>query len=347
MKVNLFGKTYNEIREIAEELMLPRYAADQICNWLYNKNALTIDEMSNLPKKARSMLGNKYEILRIKPLEVKISADGTKKYLFRTTHSRYIETAYIPEIKRHTLCISSQVGCKRGCSFCMTGKQGYQGDLSPMEILSQFTGIQERNSISNIVFMGMGEPLDNLDELMKSLEIFTFPYGYGMSPSRITVSTIGIIPAMKDFIEKSRCNLAVSLHSPFNEERKKLMPVEVTYPVKEVIDVLKSYDYGKQRRLSFEYIMFRGVNDTPKHVNEISRLLSGLKCRINLIRFHPVPATSLEPSDEETIIRFRNSLTSKGIITTIRASRGLDIQAACGLLSTRRLNMEKSITSLN
>jgi 23S rRNA (adenine2503-C2)-methyltransferase len=342
---NLFGKTYIELQRIVKELSLPVYSADQICDWLYKKNTDSVEKMSNLSKTARALLGEQYNIVHYTPQNVQISSDGTKKYLFQTVSSRYVEAAYIPEISRHTICISSQIGCKMGCLFCMTGKQGYQGNLSSAEILDQIVGIPEKDKITNIVYMGMGEPLDNLEEVLKSLEILTSSYGFGISPSRITVSTIGIIPAMKIFLEKSKCHLAVSLHSPFNDERKGIMPVELVFPVTEVMNVLKEYHILRQRRISFEYIMFKGINDTQRHVNEIAGLLNGMKCRINLIRFHPIPGTPMEPTDDYTMIRFRNSLTKKGIITTIRKSRGLDILAACGLLSTKQLMKEKNIIS--
>jgi 23S rRNA (adenine2503-C2)-methyltransferase len=185
--------------------------------------------------------------------------------------------------------------------------------------------------------MGMGEPFDNMDELMKALEILTAPWGMEMSPKRITVSTIGIIPAMSRFIEESECHLAVSLHTPFEEERKNLMPIENVYPLPEIFSMLKSFDFPRQRRISFEYIMFKDLNDTRRHVNELVRLMHGLKARINLIRFHPIPGTPLECSDDQTIYEFKNALNAKGVTATLRTSRGLDIAAACGLLSTKEL----------
>ncbi|HJX71625.1 MAG TPA: 23S rRNA (adenine(2503)-C(2))-methyltransferase RlmN [Bacteroidales bacterium] len=345
LQTNLFGKTYTEIQEIVNDLSLPSYSTGQICDWLYKKNADSIEKISNLSKSARTALSKQYTIRHDTPQDFQVSSDGTKKYLFLTIRSRYIEAAYIPEVSRHTVCISSQVGCKWGCLFCMTGKQGFQGNLTAAEILNQFAGIPEKDIITNIVYMGMGEPLDNPDEVLKSLEILTSSYGYAMSPSRITVSTIGIIPALKVFLEKSNCHLAVSLHSPFSDERKQIMPVESVFPVKEVVETLKSYKLGRQRRISFEYIMFKGFNDTRRHVNEIARLLNGMKCRINLIRLHSVPGIPFKSSEDDTILRFRNSLSGKGIITTIRASRGLDILAACGLLSTRHLSNNKLLTS--
>lgn len=337
MKEKLFGKTLSELKEVAILLGLPKYASKQIADWLYKKEIFSVDEMTNLSKKSRELLNSKYEFGTTPPTKVQVSVDGTKKYLFPTVQHKFVETAMIPERDRKTVCVSSQVGCKMGCLFCMTAKQGFQGQLTAGEIVNQIKSIEEAEEISNIVYMGMGEPFDNLDEVLKSIEILTSDWGFAMSPRRITVSTIGIIPGMLTFLEKSEAHLAVSLHTPFNEERQKLMPVQVAYPIEEVIQEIKNYDFGRQRRISFEYILFEGLNDSALHVKELARLLDGLKCRINLIRFHPVPGTPLKSPGEETIQHFKEMLNKKGILTTIRASRGRDIYAACGLLSTKEL----------
>jgi len=337
MKEKLFGKTLKELQDVAGNIGVPKFTAKQMADWLYKKEISSVDEMTNLSKKARELLNENYEFGLTQPSKVQESADGTKKYLFPTFQHKFIETAMIPERDRLTVCVSSQVGCKMGCLFCMTGKQGFQGQLSAGEIVNQIKSIEEANDVSNIVYMGMGEPFDNLDEVLKSIEILTAEWGFAMSPRRITVSTIGIIPAMLRFLEKSEAHLAVSLHTPFNEERRNLMPVEVAYPIEEVVAEIKNWDFGRQRRVSFEYILFEGLNDSPRHVKELARLLSGLKCRINLIRFHPVPGTPLKSPGEETIQHFKEMLNQKGIFTTIRASRGQDIYAACGLLSTKEL----------
>jgi len=293
--------------------------------------------MTNLSLKARALLSENYDTGIIPPVDVQESVDGTRKYLFPALGGKYIETAYIPDGKRSTVCVSSQIGCKMGCLFCMTGKQGFQGNLSSGEILNQYRSIPEWRSITNLVYMGMGEPLDNLEEVIRSLEVLTSDWGFGLSPRRITVSTIGITPAMLEFLNRSNAHLAVSLHTPFDDERRKLMPVQQVYPLKEVLKEIKSWDFGRQRRVSFEYILFKDFNDSPKHVNELSRILHGIRCRVNLIRFHPIPDTPLESPDEETIMAFKEKLNNKGIISTIRASRGQDIWAACGLLSTKKL----------
>ena len=337
MKDQLFGKDLNELQEISLALGLPKFTGKQLADWLYKKEISSIEEMSNLSKKARELLNEKYEFGISAPSKVQVSLDGTKKYLFPTSQNKFIETAMIPDDERKTVCVSTQVGCKMGCLFCMTGKQGFQGQLTAGEIVNQIRSIKEYGDVSNIVYMGMGEPFDNLDAVLKSLDILTSEWGYAMSPRRITVSSIGIIPAMIRFLNESEAHLAISLHTPFDEERRKLMPVQIAYPIAEVIREIKGWDLGRQRRISFEYILFKGLNDTPFHIRELVKLLSGIRCRINLIRFHPVPGTPLESPDEETINNFRDQLNDKDIIATVRASRGQDIYAACGLLSTKEL----------
>ena len=333
----LVGKTLNELQDIAIERGWPKFTARQLAEWVYQKQVASFDEMTNISKKIREELKADFEVGLTSHIKVNASADGTKKYLYPYGPLKFIETAYIPEENRNTLCVSSQIGCKMGCLFCMTGKQGLQGNLTAGQIVNQVLSLPERDKLTNIVYMGMGEPFDNPEAVMKSVEILTSDWGLGMSPKRITVSTIGIIPGMKEFIEQGQGHLAVSLHSPFEEERRKLMPIENVYSLPQIIDTLHEYDFGKQRRVSFEYIMFKGLNDQKKHINEITRILHGLKARINLIRFHPIPDTPLEGTDDETLEWFKDELNKKGITTTIRASRGQDIEAACGLLSTKEM----------
>lgn len=337
-KEKLYGKTLNELIAVAKRTGLPGFAAKQIADWLYKKEIQTIDEMTNLSKMMRETLSKDYEVGLYPPESESESTDGTKKYLYKVLNNKYIETAYLPDKDRATICVSSQAGCKMGCIFCMTGKQGFQGHLTSNEILNQFRSLPEFKSITNMVYMGMGEPLDNLIEVMKTLEILTSDWGYGWSPTRITVSTVGLVGSVKEFLEKSRCNLAVSLHSPFDEERRRLMPIQKTNTVEEVIDIIRNFEINSQRRISFEYILFKGLNDTPRHIKELARLLNGVKCRINIIRFHPIPGSEFQSPDLGTTINFKEALNAKGILTTIRASRGVDIQAACGLLSTLEQN---------
>ncbi|MGF7137845.1 dual-specificity RNA methyltransferase RlmN [Roseimarinus sediminis] len=336
-KQALFGLTLDELTALVLELGLPKFTGKQIADWLYKKEISSIEEMTNLSKKARELLLEKYEVGLVAPIKVQESSDGTKKYLFPTAHGKYIETAMIPDKHRKTVCVSSQVGCKMGCLFCMTGKQGFNGQLTAGEIVNQLRMIEEFGEVTNIVYMGMGEPFDNLDEVLKSTEILTAEWAYAMSPRRVTVSSIGIVPALRRFLNESKCNLAISVHTPFDQERQQLMPVQMAYPIKDVVDEIRSFDFDRQRKLSFEYIVFGGLNDTPEHVKEMTRLFNGIRSHVNLIRFHPIPGTPLQKTDEQRLQYFKDALNQKGILTTVRASRGQDIYAACGLLSTKAL----------
>ncbi len=335
----LLGQNLEELRQLVKAQGWPAYVAKQLAEWLYQHHARDVDEMSNISKKVRGILAQHYSIGHQEPAGVQTSADGTKKYLFPVSQGGFVEAVYIPEGKRHTLCISTQVGCKMGCDFCMTGKQGFQGQLTAGEILNQVRSVAERDLITNIVYMGMGEPLDNLEPVMKSLGILTAEYGYGMSHRRITVSTIGMLPALKDLLEHSQCRLAISVHSPFPEERSKLVPLEKKHPIKEVIRTVREHGLESQRRLSIEYIVFKDLNHSDAHARALARLLQHLRCRINLIRFHPIPGSRLKSPDEEQINKFRETLEENGVITTIRRSRGQDISAACGMLATKSFDI--------
>ena len=330
----LYGQTLPQLEALCNRLEMPRFAAKQIARWLYDKHATTIEAMSDLSARHRALLAETYEVGLTAPEKVSISTDGTKKYLYRTSQNHFIESAYIPDGDRATLCISSQAGCRMGCRFCATGRQGLQHSLTAAEILNQIESLPERERLTNVVFMGMGEPLDNLDNLLPALEVLTSAWGFGWSPTRITVSTAGVASRLERFLEATQVHLAVSLHNPFPHERAEIMPVEKAWPIREVVEILRRYDFTHQRRVSFEYIVMSGLNDSPRHIRELCRLLDGIKCRINLIRFHKIPGSPYFSPDDRAMIAFRDALTAKGIHTTIRTSRGEDIQAACGLLST-------------
>ena len=330
----LYGQTLPQLEALCNRLEMPRFAAKQIARWLYDKHATTIEAMSDLSARHRALLAETYEVGLTAPEKVSISTDGTKKYLYRTSQNHCIESAYIPDGDRATLCISSQAGCRMGCRFCATGRQGLQHSLSTNEILNQIESLPERERLTNVVFMGMGEPLDNLDSLLPALEVLTSAWGFGWSPTRITVSTAGVASRLERFLEATQVHLAVSLHNPFPHERAEIMPIEKAWPIREVVEILRRYDFTHQRRVSFEYIVMSGLNDSPRHIRELCRLLDGIKCRINLIRFHKIPGSPYFSPDDRAMIAFRDALTAKGIHTTIRTSRGEDIQAACGLLST-------------
>ena len=341
IKSPLLGKTLEELNLIVSDLGMPKFTAKQIASWLYEKKVASIEEMTNLSLKNRELLSQNYEIGATPPVHEMRSVDGTVKYLFRTPENDYIEAVYIPDDDRATLCVSSQVGCKMNCKFCMTGKQGYTNSLTAAQILNQIYSIPERDTLTNVVFMGMGEPFDNLDEVLRALKILTADYGYAWSPKRITVSTVGLKKGLERFLEESDCHLAVSLHSPFPAQRRELMPAEKAFSIMEIIEILKRYDFSKQRRLSFEYIVFKCVNDSLLYAKELVKILRGLDCRINLIRFHAIPGVDLEGTDMNSMVEFRDYLTQHGVFATIRASRGEDIFAACGMLSTAKQQAEK------
>ena len=337
-KIALFGKTLSELQDIVKTLSLPKYTALQIADWLYKKEVSSIDDFSNIAKKTRELLKEKYVFGLQKYTQEQKSIDGTKKYLFPTNNGQSIETAMIPSDDRRTVCVSTQVGCKMNCAFCFTGKQGFQSQLSSGDILNQFRSIVEFKGTTNIVYMGMGEPLDNIDEVLKSLEILTADYGYAWSPKRITLSTIGIVPNLKRFLEESKVHLAISLHSPFDKERLSIMPMQKAYPIKEVLSIIREFNFSQQRRISFEYIMLGNFNDSIEHAKALIDLVKGIPSRINLIRFHAIPDTDLQTTDENRMLQFQQYLKENGLLCTIRASRGEDIYAACGLLSTKEQN---------
>ena len=348
----LLGKTLEELQAVAQEVGLPRFAGKQLAEWIYVRRATSFDEMTNISLKGREALKERYTIGRHAPVAEAVSKDGTKKYLFQVGERRkakgdevrgerleagYIEAVYIPDDDRATLCVSTQAGCKMGCRFCMTGTLGFHGHLSAADILNQIFSIPDSDKLTNIVYMGEGEPMDNLDNVLRSLHAMTSAWGCAWSPKRITVSSVGINKGLKRFIEESDCHLAISLHNPFAVERQEIMPIEKVNHLNDVIALLKQYDWSHQRRVSFEYICWGGVNDTPKHANELLRLLKGLNCRINLIRFHSTqPLNNSTPllnnSHEQQMEWLRDYLTEHGITTTIRRSRGEDILAACGML---------------
>lgn len=332
----LIGMTLEELKRVAAQCGMPGFAAKQMADWLYVKRCTSIDEMTNLSKKARENLSRHYRIGREKPKKEVRSSDGTVKYLFSGVGGRDVEAVMIPDKDRATLCVSSQAGCKMKCSFCMTGRQGFHGNLTAHQIINQILSVPESEQLTNIVFMGMGEPLDNIGPVLTAIEILTAPWGLSWSPKRITVSTIGKLSAMREFLDKTKVHIAVSVHSPFSSERRGLMPVEAAYPITEVMALLSEYDFAHQRRLSVEYIMWRGVNDDQRHAQALARLLRGLDTRVNLIRFHAIPGVDLKPCSESVMVDFRDQLNAMGITATIRASRGEDIMAACGMLAGQK-----------
>lgn len=371
----LLGKTLAELQTIAIEAGLPRFVGKQLCEWIYRKRVTSFEQMTNISIKARQALQERYVIGRTEPTAEAVSKDGTRKYLFpiqaempdnrsndsekrtrNTQHStlNYIECVYLPEDDRVTLCVSTQAGCKMGCKFCMTGTLGFHGNLTADAILAQVLHFPD---LTNLVLMGEGEPMDNIDHVLRALNVLTSDWGLAWSPKRITVSTVGLLqkpsatgnqqPALQRFLEETDCHLAISLHNPNPEERAAIMPAERLTPISHVLDLVRQYDWSKQRRLSFEYICWAGVNDDIAHAKQLLRLVSGLPCRVNLIRFHQStnspqdvqalkssnsPKDVFPASDEQRMVAFRDYLSAHGVTCTIRRSRGEDILAACGML---------------
>lgn len=341
----LLGMSESELKDMALGLGLPAFVGKQVAQWMYGRSVADVAAMTNISQKARALISERYALGNSAPVACQESADGTRKYLYRTAGGHYVETVFIPDGDRATLCVSCQVGCKMGCAFCMTGRQGFQASLTAAEILNQIYSLPERERLTNIVFMGQGEPLDNLDAVLCATEVLTAPWGYAWSPKRITVSTVGLAKGLRRFLDESKCHLAISLHHPLPTGRAALMPAERAWSIVDVVNLLRQYDFcrkghgpsdaSKQRRLSFEYIVFRGLNDSDVHADALISLLRGLDCRVNLIRFHDIPDSPFRGVDDARLTRFRDRLTRHGVFCTIRASRGQDIDAACGLLSTK------------
>lgn len=346
-KQPLLGHTEAELKAIAKELGMPAFTGGQIARWLYVQHVTSIEDMTNISKQNRERLAEHYTIGCAANIECQRSKDGTVKYLFPASNGKTIETVFIPDGDRGTLCVSCQVGCKMNCLFCQTGKQGFEGQLTVADILNQIYSLPERDRLTNVVFMGQGEPMDNLDNVLRATEILTAPYAYAWSPKRITVSSVGIRGKLKRFLDESECHVAISMHTPIPEQRAQLMPAERGMGIEEIVQLLKQYfpyrgslptqaDFGPhQRRLTFEYTVFGGTNDTPTHLKAIVKLLRGLDCRVNLIRFHQIPDVPLHGATDQQMERIADYLNRNGVTTTIRASRGQDIFAACGLLNTK------------
>ena len=334
MEELLFGQTLSQLQALCLREGFPKYTARQLCEWMYHKQVENIDAMSNLSLKVRARLRELYGTVgRERAAYVQTSHDGTRKYLVPVEEGQAVEAVFIPAEGRATLCVSCQMGCKMGCRFCVTGQQGFHGSLSAAQILNQIFSIEESRQLSNVVFMGMGEPLDNYEAIRQTREVLTADWGLGWSPHRLTVSTVGITPMLQRLIEECQCHVAVSLHNAIGTERADIMPMQKAYPIEETVRLLKQYDWSGQRRISFEYTMMQGLNDDLRHAEALVRLVRGLRCRVNLIRFHASEGMPYRSSDEATMVRFRDYLSAKGVICTIRASRGEDIMAACGLLA--------------
>lgn len=337
----LLGMTLAELKEAVQEVGMPAFTAKQIADWVYKKRVSSIHEMTNISLNNREKLQQHFAVGQRPPADAARSCDGTVKYLYAVDNNHFVEAVYIPDGERATLCVSCQVGCKMNCLFCMTGKQKYTAALTANEILNQIFALPEHEKLTNIVFMGMGEPCDNLDNILKTIEVLTASYALGWSPHRLTVSSVGVRKGLKRLLDAGDYHIAISLHHPIPEKRSEIMPAERGYSITEIVELLREYDFGHQRRLTFEYIVFKDINDSAFHARKLLQLLNGLDCRINLIRYHAIPGVPLEGVSNDEMTKLRDYLTKNGLFTTIRASRGEDIFAACGMLSTLKNEQDK------
>jgi 23S rRNA (adenine2503-C2)-methyltransferase len=330
----LCGLDVDEIGELIKTGGFNHSQAVTVAGILYKKGSSGLEKTTRIPQSLKQYLSEVSQTGIYLPVKWEESEDGTIKYLFESPDGKKFESVFIPDEKRKTVCVSTQSGCRMGCPFCVTGRYGFHGNLSAGDIVNQIISLQNKGTITHVVFMGMGEPMDNPDNVLQALRILTAEWGLAISPRNITVSSVGITPAIKEFLEKSDCNLALSLYSSFHEERKKVIPAENAYPVKEIINIMSHYPLKKKRRLSIAYVMIRGINDTEKHLEELIKIAGGTQIRINLLPFHSIPGDDRRSSSDERLQFFKHNLVMAGISASVRESRGADISAACGLLAS-------------
>lgn len=345
-RVDLIGMSRAELRAVVGECGYRPFYADLIYETVFRHGEVEFERIERLPAPLVTALSMRVRSGVMPPVRVESAADGTRKYLFPVGDERWprvdraaagarlVEAVFIPEGDRDTLCVSTQVGCKMGCRFCLTARQGFRGHLTAAEIINQYYALPERERVTNVVFMGMGEPLDNLAATRRALELFTDPRGIGLGMSKVTVSTVGIVPAMQTLYRETRFRIALSLHSPFEEERAALMPITKAHGIEAVLNTIREARLPKNRRTMVEYLMIAGVNDSDRHLSRLIELLSTFRCTVNLIPYHPIPDLDFRSSDFPRIAHFRDRLIKAGIVATIRESRGLEVAAACGMLST-------------
>ena len=343
-KVNLLGMTREELRSFFSELGEPAFRATQVMQWVHQQGVKSFDAMTNLSKTLRAKLTEVATIRAPVVREDKLAQDGTRKWLLAVDDTNNIEMVFIPERDRGTLCISSQVGCTLNCAFCATGHQGFNRNLTVAEIIGQIWIANQllgdaynkgdRRPVTNVVFMGMGEPLLNIDRVVNAIDILRDDYAYGISWRRITVSTAGLVPLIDELKERAPVSLAISLHAPNDALRDQLVPLNRKYPIAELLAACRRYiGDDNRRRITFEYIMLAGINDTVTHARELAVLLDDVPSKINLIPYNPFPQGQFERSAPEVIDRFREAMMAAGYVTVTRKTRGDDIDAACGQLA--------------
>lgn len=337
MKVNIIGKSNIEICSLINELNGQEVHASELIKGIYKKGAIDIEELSHIPNKVRKAFNEKYSIVIYPPLKESVSSDGTIKYLFENKRGQQFESVYMPNPKRNTLCISTQSGCRMGCKFCLTGKIDFKGNLSASDILNQYLSIPVRQKINRIVIMGMGEPFDNFAEIKRAIEVLTANWGMAFGASNITLSSVGLHEPLKEFLDKPFCNLAISLNSPFSDERRLLMPIESSNPIVKTLELIKANPLKKPLRVSFEYVALSGVNISEKHALGIVQRLKGIKCHLNIIPWNCHNESSFVAPTAKELNVFIDCLNSNGVLTTVRQSRGQDIDAACGQMAGERV----------
>lgn len=330
----LCGMTSNDLYESISIHGFNSIQAGKVLMSIYRKSSIQISQIKEIPKALKSFLLSDFTTGVYLPVASERSADDSVRYLFRNDIGLEFETVFIPDKKRNTVCVSTQAGCRMGCPFCLTGRFGFKGNLSAGDIINQIVSLTETGIISHVVFMGMGEPMDNIEEVLKACQILTSEWGLSISCRNITVSTVGILPGLMEFLKRSDCNLTLSLHSPFTEERRFFVPVEKKYPVRRIIDIMKSYPLVKKRRLSVAYVMIRDINDTDRHLEELKKLLKNTAIRVNLLHYHRIDDETYCTSTAERMLFFKHNLVISGISASIRKSRGEDISAACGMLAS-------------
>ena len=334
VKKSICGLTADEIFYLIGPSRYTLSHAFSISNSIYKKRTGEISKITKIPKMLKDELAGIACCGILMPVSSDVSVDKTVKYLFRTEAGKEFETVYMADNKRNTVCVSTQSGCRMGCPFCVTARYGFHGNLSAGEIVNQIISIPDAGKVTHVVFMGMGEPMDNLENVLKACEIITSEWGLAISPRNVTISTVGITPGVEKFLQSSDCNLTLSLHSPFMEERKRAVPIEKQYPVQKIIEIMKNYPVNKKRRLSLAYLMIKDFNDSDCHLEALKTLLKGSDIRVNLLPYHPV---GKDPNISSSSVRmqfFKHNLVITGISASVRKSRGIDISAACGLLAT-------------
>ena len=341
-KINIKTLSLTELKALLAELGSKPFRAGQLFSWIYSKGARSFDEMTNIAKEERILLSSLYAIPVPDIVRTEVSKDGTRKFLFAVQDGHTIESVLIPDEDRQTLCISSQVGCQQACRFCLTGSGGFTRNLRAWEIVDQVLEISRMlkfehvRDLTNIVLMGMGEPLANFDEVVKALRVITSDWGLGFSPRRVTVSTDGLVPEI-DNLGKSgmKVNLAVSLNATTDEVRDRIMPVNRRYPIKALLAACRRYPLEARRRITFEYVLLAGVNDSGEDALRLTTLLKDIRCKVNLIPFNPFPGTEFGRPGDTTVRRFQKFLVDHHFTALVRESRGTDISAACGQLRER------------